>query len=135
VLASQEDKFFIVDACLYVWSSVVMPREEIGPIPKAEIDLAIARLRAFQIHLEQMQKWFIDHESEVKTSELWVWRYKSLERGLVALETLPTEFMRSIHAFSRGNPQGPSSTKTRGSKKILEEHKKTLDAKRSKKKT
>jgi hypothetical protein len=86
-----------------------MPREEIGPIPKGEVDLAIARLKAFAMHLETVQAWYAANPDK----ELWVWRYKSLDRGLVALEVTPSEFLRAIHAYSRGTPQGPESTKSR----------------------
>lgn len=90
-----------------------MPREDIGIVPKEEVDLAIARLEAFAIHLKQVQKWFEANPDK----ELWVWRFKSLDRGIVALETLPAEFMRAIHAHSRNAPQGPESSKARQAKK------------------
>lgn len=95
-----------------------MAREDIGPIRKAEIDFAIARLEAFAMQLKQLQNWYERHN---QIEELWIWRYKSLERGLVALEALPKEFVRAMHAQATGNPQSERSSKARSSKKVVDD--------------
>jgi hypothetical protein len=131
VLAGVGDRFFSIDACSYVCSSATMPKEDIGNIPREEIELAIARLEAFAIHLQQVRKWFENNPDKT----LWVWRYKSLDRGITALETLPAEFMRAIHAHSRGVPQGPNSSKARTAKqkpKPVEDVAKIVDSHRKK---
>jgi hypothetical protein len=109
-----------------------MGKEAIAPINASETDVAIRRLEHVRTALPELLDWFRTHPEE---RELWCFRLFSLEEGLRRLEAFLPEMRRSMQMHAKGQPLGPSSTKTRGSKKILEEQKKTLDAKRSKKKT
>jgi hypothetical protein len=103
-----------------------MPKEDIGPIPREEVELSLMRLKPFVAALEQFNDWFEKHPKE---ADLWVWRYKSLNRGLEALEGLPREFTRAIHAFSKGQPQGPHSSKKRKPPESAEEGEQIYQAK------
>jgi len=109
-----------------------MGKEAIAPINASETDVAIRRLEHVRTALPELLDWFRTHPEE---RELWCFRLFSLEEGLRRLEAFLPEMRRSMQMHAKGQPLGPSSTKTRGSTKILEEQKKTLDAKRSKKKT
>jgi hypothetical protein len=87
-----------------------MPKEEIGPVNRREIDLAVTRCREFLLALENFQKWFHDNPD---VDELYLWRFSSLNLGLQRLEALPREFTRTVHASSIGKPLGPTSSKAR----------------------
>jgi hypothetical protein len=121
-----------VDTCRQKWQSVGMAKEPISPVIIAELELTHQRLTSVLAEIAS----FVDWSKKLPTdTKLWMFRKESLSEGLRRLEATLPEFKRTMHSYVIGQPLGPSSTKTRGSKKTLEEHKKTLDAKRSKKKT
>lgn len=88
-----------------------MGKESISPINADEADVAIRRLEYLRNSLPELKEWFEKHP-EVK--ELWCFRLFSLEEGLRRLESFLPEMRKAMQAHARGQPLGPSSTKTRG---------------------
>jgi hypothetical protein len=116
-----------------------MARETIGPITKAEVEFAVQRLTRIADSVRLLDEWLKAHP---ECKELWVWRAFSLNDGLRRLESVVPEITRAIQSYSKGTPQGPSSSKKRSTAKpkspaeveaIIEDHRKTV--KKTKKKT
>lgn len=87
-----------------------MAKESIAPISAKHMAFAIQRLEAILASCKEFKEYADDvHEGD----ELWVWRFDSLEKGLIRLESIVPELRRSVYAHTTGSPQSSNSKKSK----------------------